>query len=216
MAGQEVHVTMGLSKAAAESTTANLDMHNRCIVRRIEGVTNKRTHDTVALILEEIKSTAALPDGLSYASTHIMNLASQFTESVVSNKGSKLSRAECEIYYTLDKALSGVVAATWIKLSDPQSAVRLTSREMLNDLENIYDVLQRRKANNDGVFEESIFNLRCCESRRSTYTRVMVAVGHVFPAELVELIWEDACSEGIMGHLRGWIVQYQAEKWTTK
>ncbi|KAK5743253.1 hypothetical protein LTR17_002730 [Elasticomyces elasticus] len=171
------------SKAAAESTTADLDMHNRCIVRRIEGVTNKRTHDTVALILEEIK---------------------------------RLSRAECDIYYTLDKALSGVVAATWIKLCDSQSSVRLTSREMLDDLENIYDVLQRRKANNDGVFEESIFNLRGCESRRSIYTRIMVVVGHVFPAELVELIWEDACSEGIMGHLRGWIVKNQAEEWTTK
>ncbi|KAK4892569.1 hypothetical protein LTR27_009033 [Elasticomyces elasticus] len=215
MAGGEVHVPTGQSKAAAESTTANLDMHNRCIVRRIDEVTNKRTHDTVALILEEIKSTAALPDGLSYASTHIMNLASKFTESVMSNKGSKLSIAECDIYYTLDKALSGVVAATWIKLSDPQSFVRLTSREMLDDLENIYNVLRRRKANNDGVFEGSIFNLCGCESRRSTYTRVMVAVGYVFPAELVEFIWKDACSEETMGHLRGFIVKYQAEEWTT-
>ncbi|KAK5735866.1 hypothetical protein LTR17_007878 [Elasticomyces elasticus] len=215
MAGGKVHVPTGQSKAAGKSTTADLDMHNRWIVRRIEGVTNERTHDTVVLILEEIKSTAALPEGLSYASTHIMKLASQFTESVLCNKGSRLSRAECDIYYSLDKALSGVVAATWIKLSDPQSAVRLTSREMLDDLENIYDVLKRRKANHDGVFEESIFNLRACESRLSTYTRVMVAVGHVFPAELVGLIWEDACSEETIGHLRSCTVQYQAEEWAT-
>ncbi|KAK3659032.1 hypothetical protein LTR56_001469 [Elasticomyces elasticus] len=214
MAGREVHVTMGQSKAATESSISDLDMHNRCIVRRIKGVTNQRTHDTVALILEEIKSTAALPGGLSYASTHVMNLVSKFTESVVRNQGSRLSRAECDIYYTPDKALSGVVAATWNKLSDPQCSVRLSSREMLDDLENIYDVLQRRKANNDGVFEESIFNLRACESRRSTYNRVMVAVGHVFPTELVGLIWEDACSEETMGHLRGFIVKYQAEEWT--
>ncbi|KAK5691447.1 hypothetical protein LTR97_011440 [Elasticomyces elasticus] len=214
MAGVEVDVPTGQSTAATESTAANLDMYNRCVTRRIEGVTNKRTHDTVARIIEEIKSTAALPDGLLHASTHIMILASNFTESVVRNEGSRLSRAECDIYYTLDKALSGVVAATWIKLSDSQSAVRLTSREMLDDLENIYDVLKRRKATNDGVFEESICNLRCCESRRSTYNRVMVAVGHVFPTELVGLIWEDACSEETMGHLGGFIVKYQAEEWT--
>ncbi|KAK3661676.1 hypothetical protein LTR56_000165 [Elasticomyces elasticus] len=215
MAGGEVDVPTGQSKAAAESTTADLDMHNRCIVGRIEGVTNKRRHDTVALILEEIKSTAALPGGLSYASTHVMNLVSKFTESVVRNQGSRLSRAECEIYYILDKALSGVVATTWIKLSDPQSSIRLTPRKMLDGLEGIYNVLQRRKGDNDEVFQNSLFNLECCESRRLVYTRVMVAVGHVFPAELVELIWEEACDEVTMSFLHGRTVDCQAEEWTT-
>ncbi|KAK4957119.1 hypothetical protein LTR10_005077 [Elasticomyces elasticus] len=215
MAGVEVDVPTGQSTAATESTAANLDMYNRCVTRRIEGVTNKRTHDTVARIIEEIKSTAALPDGLLHASTHIMILASNFTESVVRNEVSRLSRAECDIYYTLDKALSGVVAATWIKLCDTQSSIRLTPCEMLDGLEGVYNVLQRRKVDNDRVFEQSIINLECCESRRLVYTRVMVAVGHVFPTELVELIWEEACDEVTMSFLHGRTVDCQAEEWTT-
>ncbi|KAK5691446.1 hypothetical protein LTR97_011439 [Elasticomyces elasticus] len=174
------------------------DIHSLPVSLRLQGLRHT---------LKDIKCMAKLPGGLSRATKHIINIISKqngFVDAKHRNMPTRVSTT----FDVLDETLSRIVAAQWVTLSDLKSAnVEQTPEEMLSSLEHINIKLGRGDFGGHDEFQESVSILRCCSCRRLEHTKVMVAVGHVFPPELVDLIWEEVClGSEAMDFLRGPIV----------
>ncbi|KAK4892568.1 hypothetical protein LTR27_009032 [Elasticomyces elasticus] len=156
--------------------------------------------------LKDIKFITERPGGLLHATKHITTIATKYAEFMDGRNEEILKRGR-EMFDLLDITLSRIVAARWMTLSDLKSNnVERTPQEMLSCLEYVDDKFVKLGHRGDGDFKESVAVLSCCRSRRLAHTKVMVAVGHTFPPELVDLIWEEVCLGKAMEFLRGPIV----------
>ncbi|KAK5743252.1 hypothetical protein LTR17_002729 [Elasticomyces elasticus] len=196
--------------AVIENGSADLDTHDQYIERCIKDIHSlpvslrlQGLHRT----LKDIKCMAKLPGGLSRATKHIISIISKHNGFVHAKHRNMPTRVSLTFDF-LDETLSRIVAAQWMALSDLKSVnIEQTPEEMLSSLEYINNKLGRRDFGGDDEFQESVSILRCCSCRRLEHTKVMVAVGNVFPPELVDLIWEEVCvGSEAMEFLRGPVV----------
>ncbi|KAK5735867.1 hypothetical protein LTR17_007879 [Elasticomyces elasticus] len=207
---RETQVPLPKLRAAIENGSADLGTHDQYIERCIKDIRSLPAWlrlQGLQRTLLDIKYMSKLPGGLLHATKHITSIISKHAGFVHAQHRKMPTRVSIT-FDVLDETLSRIVAAQWMALSDLKSAnVEQAPEEMLLSLEHINNKLGRGDFGGHDEFQESVSILRCCSCRRLEHTKVMVAVGHVFPPELVDLIWEEVCfgSEAIE-FLRGPIV----------
>jgi len=174
--------------ASAGASAEDLQTQAARVKAEIQNMPPKIYQHHWTKILGDIEHLAGLRGSGPTALDLIMALAENFNASMFS-KGSMCRYAFRLIYFDIDRTLCGRILRPNNRiLMDPGKAALW---DVHGSLRRLCRSVRATKMK-EHLCRHSVDFLRCCKRRRLMSVKVRVAVGHVFPPELVAMICEEA------------------------